>query len=132
VADHVERVRAIYAGWARGDFAAGTEHYDPNVLLVLQPEFPDAGTYLGLDAIRAYMRHFLAGFEGVTIAAEELVAAGDSVVARIRQQATGPRSGVPVAMGYYQVWTFRGGSVVRIESIRDRSDAFAACGLAAP
>jgi hypothetical protein len=30
-------------------------------------------------------------------------------------------------MGYYQVWTFRGASVVRIESIRERADALAAC-----
>jgi hypothetical protein len=32
-------------------------------------------------------------------------------------------------MSYYQVWTFRGGSVIRIESIRERDDAFDAVGL---
>jgi ketosteroid isomerase-like protein len=129
-AGHAELVRAIYADWARGNFAAGTEHYDPEVLLVLRPEFPDPGTYLGLDAIAGYMRDFLTDFEGVTIAGEEFVAAGDSVIVRVHQRATGPESRVPVAMRYYQVWTFRGGSVVRIESIRERADALAACGLA--
>ena len=127
MADHVELVRAIYADWARGNFATGTEHYDPHVLLVLRPDFPEAGTYLGLDAIAGYMRDFLADFEGVTIAGEEFVAAGDSVIVRVHQRATGPESRVPVAMGYYQVWTFRGASVVRIESIRERADALAAC-----
>ena len=127
MADHVELVRAIYADWARGNFAAGTEHYDSDVLLVVRTEFPEAGTYLGLDAIAGYMRDFLADFEGVTIAGEEFVAAGDSVIVRVHQRATGPESRVPVAMGYYQVWTFRGASVVRIESIRERADAFAAC-----
>jgi hypothetical protein len=41
----------------------------------------------------------------------------------------GPESGAPVDMRYYQVWTFRGSSVIRIESIREREDALEAVGL---
>jgi hypothetical protein len=35
-------------------------------------------------------------------------------------------------MRYYQVWTFRGPSVIRIESIREREDALLAAGLRSP
>jgi ketosteroid isomerase-like protein len=127
---NVEIVRQIYERWAGGDFRAGVELYDPHVLLVLRPEFPDAGAYRGPDEIRRYMREdFLADLEGAVVVGEEFLDAGDSVVVRINQQATGAGSGAPVAMRYYQVWTFRGRSVIRIESIREREEAFEAAGL---
>jgi hypothetical protein len=33
-------------------------------------------------------------------------------------------------MRYFQVWTFRGGRVIRIESVKHRRDALRAVGLA--
>ena len=75
------------------------------------------------------MSDFLADFADASIAGEEFLEAGDSVIVRVNQQATGPESGVPVGMRYYQVWTFRGRSVIRIESIRERADALQATGL---
>ena len=126
---NVEIVCRIYASWARGDFRAGVELYDPNVLLVLRPEFPDAGTYRGLEEIQRYMRDFLADLERAAIVGEEFLDAGESVVVRVNQQATGSESGATVAIRYYQAWTFRGGSVIRIESIREREEALEAVGL---
>jgi ketosteroid isomerase-like protein len=126
----VENVRQIYESWGRGDFRAGGELYDPYVLLVLRPEFPEAGVYCGPDEIRKYMREdFLADFESAAIAGEEFLDAGDSVVVRVNQQATGPESRAPVGMRYYQIWTFRGRSVIRIESVMERTDAMEAVGL---
>jgi uncharacterized protein len=125
----VETVRQIYERWGRGDFRAGVELYDPDVQLVLRPEFPDAGVYRGPDEIRKYMEEFLADLEGAVIVGEEFLAAGDSVVVRVHQQATGAGSGARVEMRYYQVWTFRGGSVIRIESVRERPEALEAAGL---
>jgi ketosteroid isomerase-like protein len=126
----LEIVRGIYERWGRGDFRAGFELYDPYIQLVLGPEFPDAHAYCGPDEIRRYMREdFLTDFEHATISGEEFLEAGDSVVVRVHQQAAGAGSGAPVALRYYQVWTFRGRSVIRIESIREREDALAAAGL---
>ena len=127
---NIEKVRGIYERWGRGDFRAGMELYDPNVLLVLRPEFPDSGAYRGPDEIRRYMRDdFLADLKDAAIVGEEFLDAGDSVVVRVNQQATGPGSGAEVAIRYYQVWTFRGSSVIRIESIRAREEALEAVGL---
>jgi ketosteroid isomerase-like protein len=126
----VETLRRIYERWAEGDFSAGFELYDPYVVLVLRPEFPESGPHYGRDGIRIYMREdFLRDFAGATIAGQEFLDAGDSVVVQVDQRATGPRSGAPVHMRYYQVWTFRGGSVIRIESIMERRDALRAAGL---
>ena len=126
----VETVREIYERWGKGDFRAGVELYDPHVLLVLRPEFPEPGVYRGPDEIGKYMREdFLADFEGAVIIGEEFLDAGDSVVVRVKQQARGPLSGAPVSMSYYSVWTFRGESVIRIESIWEREEALEAVGL---
>lgn len=128
--NRVETVRRIYEGWGRGDFRAGVELYDPHVVLVLRPEFPESGPHYGVEAIGRYMREdFLQDFTEPTIAGDEFLEAGDSVVVHVVQRASGPRSGAPVHMSYYQVWTFRGDSVIRIESIMERPDALRATGL---
>jgi ketosteroid isomerase-like protein len=128
--DNVATVRRIYERWGQGDFREGVELYDPHIVLVLRPEFPESGPHYGVDAIRRYMREdFLRDFSEPTIEADELLDAGDSVVAHVDQRASGPRSGAPVRMTYYQVWTFRGEAVIRIESIMERSDALRAVGL---
>ena len=127
---NVETLRRIYKRWGEGDFSAGFELYDPYVVLVLRREFPESGPHYGRDGVRNYMREdFLRDFAGATITGQEFLDAGDSVVVRVDQRATGPSSGAPVRMRYYQVWTFRGGSVIRIESIMERRDALKAAGL---
>jgi ketosteroid isomerase-like protein len=127
---NVETVRRIYERWGRGDFRAGTNLYDPEMVLVLRPEFPEAGTYHGPEEIRRYMKEdFLRDFDDASIAGEEFLDAGDTVVVRVTQRGTGPGSRLPTAMSYYQVWTFRGDSVVRVESIRERAGALEAAGL---
>jgi ketosteroid isomerase-like protein len=127
---HVETLRRIYGRWGGGDFRAGEELYDPEITLVLRPEFPEPGEYRGQKAIRKYMRDdFLRDFDQAAISGEEFIAAGDSVVVRVRQSATGPGSGARVEMRYFQVWTFRGDRVIRIESIRERDEALEAAGL---
>ena len=126
----IDIVRRIYDGWGRGDFDTGLELYDPYIVLVLRADFPDSGAYVGAEAIARYMREdFLGHFEDARIEGEEFIDAGDTVVVRIRQSAIGPGSRAPVEMGYYNVWTLRGGRIIRIESIKERGDALAAAGL---
>jgi ketosteroid isomerase-like protein len=42
---NVETVRSIYQRWSEGDFGASVDLLDPHVVVVLRPQFPDAGTY---------------------------------------------------------------------------------------
>src|SRR5688500_16218555 len=102
--ENVEAVRRIYEGWAQGNFRAGVELYDPLILLVQGQDFPACGTYLGLDGIRDYMAMFLEAWERVTIEAEEILEAGDSVVAKVIQRAIGRKSGIePAELDYFQI-----------------------------
>ena len=125
---HVEILRGVYERWAQGDFRAGIEFYDPQVVFIQRPEFPESGTYVGLDELAQYMRHFLGSWDRITIAAEDFIEAGDSVVVEVLQRGGGAESGAVTEFRYFHVWTFRGANVVRWENFRGREEALAAVG----
>ncbi len=127
--ENVEAVRAIYEEWGRGNFRAGVELYDADMVLVQRPEFPEAGSYRGTAAIADYMRTFLEAWERVTIEADELIDAGDRVVVAVLQRGVGKESGAEVDFRYFHIWSFRGGKVVRLEVIRERREAFEVASL---
>ncbi len=128
--ENMEVVRRIFDHWSRGNFRAAVDLFDPYVLLVLPPEFPDAGVYLGPEEIATYTRRdLLASWEDFAIEAEELFHAGDSVVVQVHQRGVGLSSGVVAELRYFQVWTFRGDAIIRIESMRERKQALEAVGL---
>ena len=127
--ENVEAVRAVYEEWRNGNFRAGVDLYDPLVLLVQGAGFPEAGAYLGLEGIAEYMQTFLEAWTRVTIEADDLADAGDSVVAAVIQRGTGQGSGAPTEFRYFHVWSFRGGKVIRLENFRERSKAREAAGL---
>jgi len=127
--ENVDTVRGVYARWSQGDFRARIELLDPLVLFVMRPEFPDAGTYLGLERLGEYTRGFLEPWTRLTIEAEEITDAGDSVVAAVGQRGVGDGSGAPTAFRYFHVWSFRGGKVIRLECVRQRAEALEAVGL---
>ncbi|MCA1695961.1 MAG: nuclear transport factor 2 family protein [Actinobacteria bacterium] len=128
--ENVEIVRRIYEQWSEGDFRGGSDLLDPQVVVVIPGGFPDPGTYLGTEAIAAYTRTvMLETWERLTIEAEELLGAEDSVLADVHQRGVGSTSGVPAEMRYFTLWSFRGSKVIRIESFRERAEALEAAGL---
>ena len=127
--ENVEAVRDVYERWSQGDFRSGVDVLDPLVLFVLRPEFPDAGTYLGPERVAEYTRGFLEPWTRITIEAEEVIDAGDSVVAAVLQCGVGGGSGAATEFRYFHVWSFRGGKVIRLENFRERAEALEAVGL---
>jgi ketosteroid isomerase-like protein len=127
--ENVEAIRGVYDRWAEGDFRAGAELFDSLILFVMRPEFPDAGTYLGPEQVAKYMRGFLEPWTRLTIEAEEITEAGDSVVVGMCQRGAGSGSGAATEFRYFQVWSFRGPKVIRFETFRTREEAFEATRL---
>ena len=127
--DKVEIVRAVFERWREGDLRAGVHLLDPHVLLVLRPGFPDAGTYLDVEAVNAYTRRLLEPWKEFTIEAEEISPVGDSVLIGVCQRGIGTTSGIPTELRYFMLWTFRGSKVIRMESIRERAEALEAAGV---
>jgi len=128
---NVETIRRIYERWGEGDFTAGPEHFDPNLVFVMRPEFPDSGTYLGPEQVADYTRGFLEPWERITIEATEIIEAGDSIVAAVTQRGIGMASRIETEFSYFNVWTFRGPLIIRFETFREREQALAAVGPAA-
>jgi ketosteroid isomerase-like protein len=127
--EYVEIARRMYEGWAKGDFGAGLGDLDPNVTLVIPPDFPEFGVFVGVQGIGTLMRRFLEYWEELTIEAKDLRAVGDTVIARIVQHGKGKASGVEGDMRYFQLFTFRGGKIVRMESVMYEAEALEAVGL---
>jgi ketosteroid isomerase-like protein len=127
--ENVEVVRDVYERWSQGDFRASLDVLDPLVLFVLRPEFPDAGTYLGRERLAEYTRGLLEPWTRFTIEAEEIADAGDSVVVAVLQRGVGDGSGAATEFRYFQVWSFRGRKVIRLENFRERAEALEAVGL---
>ena len=125
----VDIVRRIFEEWSRGDFRTSTDMLDPHALLVIHDDFPDWGLYLGLEQIAGYMRGLLEGWSDFTMTAEGFVDAGDSVVVYVRQRGVGRTSGIATENTYAHILTFRGDSIIRLESIVDRAAALAMVGL---
>jgi ketosteroid isomerase-like protein len=126
---NIETLAPIYEGWERGDFGVGPSVFDQNAVLVIDPDIPDSGVFVGPDGFRTYMTRFLEAWESLTIAAESFRDAGDTVLVNARQTATGKDSGAPVTLDYFQLWTFRGGMVIRLETVLSEQRALEAAGL---
>jgi ketosteroid isomerase-like protein len=129
--ENVEVVRAVYERWSEGEFGASVDLFDRHVVFVPGTGFgDDAGAYVGTEAVAGYTREtLLEPWTHLTVEAEEIVPAGDSVLVGVHQRGVGTASGVPTEMRYFQVWSFRGDKVIRLESFRERVDALEAAGL---
>ena len=127
--ENVEAVRRIFEAWASGDWSIGRDYLDEHAVCVVSSDFPAFGAYYGLDEIRTYWRDFLAQWERVTFEAERLQVVGDTVLARVVQHAKGRVSGIEGDLSYFVLFTFRGGKIVRMESIMDEGAALEAVGL---
>ena len=75
------------------------------------------------------MRRFLDQWEEVTIEAKRLRAVGDTVLATVVQHGKGRASGIEGDTHYFQLFTFRGGKIVRMESVMGQAEALEAAGL---
>ena len=125
--ENVEIVRQTLENWNRGDLYANLEYLDDDVVLRAAEGWPETA-YHGKRGVQSFYEGVTetVGGEGVI---EELIDAGEIVVARARAHLTGERSGLEGDMQFSQVMTFRKGKVVLIEFFWDHHEALEAAGL---
>jgi ketosteroid isomerase-like protein len=123
-------VRAVVDAQQRRDWQAFRRLYDPDI------EWEDAsglwgdwGIRCGFDEVRDAWVTWFEAFEQVDFQIEELIEAGDKVVAFIRARGRGRESGLVIDQRLPSVWTVRGGRVVRVRGYREAGDALEAAGL---
>jgi ketosteroid isomerase-like protein len=127
--ENVEIVRRIYEAWATGDFRARVGDLDRHVVLVIGPDFPEVGVFVGPEGIRDYMHRFLDQWERFKIEANQLRGGGRHSPrgSRPARQRKGKRDrGRQPLLPALQL---SGGRIVRMESIMSEREALEAAGL---
>src|SRR5690242_2483989 len=99
--ENVELVQKLYGAWAKGDFSAHPEVWDPEIRSgrVMSAETEGvglAGEWQGLDGLVANVRLWLDAWQDLRVEAEEFLDAGDTVVAFTRQTGRARESGLPL------------------------------------
>jgi ketosteroid isomerase-like protein len=120
---HVDTVRRVYDEWARGNYRAGLELYDPEMTLEVHSPIPDAAVFEGLDGLQRYLRQFLETWHDYDIRGIEYAEHGTAVVVKVHHQGTA--SGAVVGNHFYTAWTFDGDRVVRMDHAYDAATALA-------
>lgn len=110
--ENVERLRGVYAEWAKGNFRGGGELFAVDA--TFEPRTPDQRAILRGDAFAEHLRDFLAQWSEFRIEAVQLAEFGDTILVTERQHARGKSSGVETEATFYAAWTFRDGLVVRV------------------
>jgi ketosteroid isomerase-like protein len=123
--ENVEIVRAAFAALNRGDFDAILETYDPHVEFVTLL----LGTHHGKEALRTLLEENRQAMPDHRFDLEELIDAGDRVVALVQQRGAGRSSQIAVGNQIAFVFTLKERLVVRQHTFRNKEEALEAAGL---
>ena len=129
-AENVETVRRGYEhSIATGDFLEGIVHPDFVWDMSAFRGWPERPTYAGLKGAREFMADWREPWEDWELEVDELLDAGERVVAIVRQRGRSKATGLPVDMRFAMVWTFRDGKQAWMQAYASRDEALEAVGL---
>jgi ketosteroid isomerase-like protein len=124
--ENVELFRKGLAAWNEGDVAAIVEMCHPDVEWTFSNRLPDAtGNIQGRAAVRRFFDRFTEDWDEIFMRAEQVMDAGDHVVADVQFIAKG-RDGIEVSMRFIHVWTVRNDQVVRFRGFPTLEEALEA------
>jgi ketosteroid isomerase-like protein len=125
----VEIVRRAHDALNRGDMDALLVLCDGAFRLDMSDRVFNPAVYEGHDGIRRFYAEVQEVWESYVWEPEELMEAGDNVVACLRSGGRGRGSGVEVERRTAMVWTVREGRATALRFFRDRTEALEAEGL---
>lgn len=132
---NVELVRSLYTAVNRRDTEAVLALYDPQVVWDCSRSplgrVTGASVYRGHDGVRTAFREWYEGWGQVDDDVNELIDAGDHVVAVATIRGRGRSSGIEVEWSESAtVWTVRDERIIRVVWFASRDEALEAAGLA--
>jgi ketosteroid isomerase-like protein len=129
--ENVKIVHRVVEAWEKGDFVAAAQMFDPEIEFeTFMPDADENVTTSGTHGLAAFMRDWLAQWRDYRIAGDEFREVGtDTVLASVRQLATGKHSGAVVEGPGYCVFGIRDGKVISLGLYYDREKALKAAGL---
>ena len=127
--DYTELVLEAYDAFNWGDWQWVLDNMHPEFEWVAPFEDPDTDVHRGHDGVRQFWGEWREAVGELKFRVDELIEAGDRVVAVVQQSGVGETSGVEIHRRVVQVFTFRDGKGVRCEEFYDRDRALKAAGL---
>ena len=127
--ENLEAAAALYELYEQGDIGAMVSRMDPDLEVDLSDRLPDEGVLHGREAYRAFLERSFDVWAEFRVEVEELLDAGDAVVALVRSTAVGQGSGAEVEERIAHVAWMRGGVPYRLKVFTDRARALEAVGL---
>jgi ketosteroid isomerase-like protein len=129
--ENVELVRRTYEAAYQGDYDALVSYFHPEIEFHAYPRSPRVGVYHGKQALREYIENVWEHFENerVRIEVEELLDAGDQVVAVTTLHVVPKRGQQEMTVHIVEVFTIRDGLLAERRSYSTRNEALEAAGL---
>jgi uncharacterized protein len=130
--ENVELVRREYIALAARDWTAIVAVWHPDIELEADPTAPGAGTYRGIDEITQFFDTWAEPYSEYKIEAEEIIDAGDRIVATARfagKGLWGSDSESWIEGRLFRVISFRDGKIWRVKEFPNRAKALEAAGL---
>jgi ketosteroid isomerase-like protein len=117
---HSDTINNLYAAFASGDVPTVLASFAPTISWTEAEGFPYGGTYIGPDAIvhNVFMK-LGSEWDGYTVAAQELIAEADTVVALGEYSGTYKATGKSFRAPFVHVWKLSGGHII---SFRQHTD----------
>jgi uncharacterized protein len=128
--ENVEIVRRSFAAYDSGGLDALAEFWHPDIeWRAVEGYLDDVGLIRGLDELRQYYRQWEETFDAARTEIEELIEAGDQVVAVLRGVGRMRDSDAEIDIRYAVVISIRDGKIVRGREYPNREEALEAAGL---
>ena len=115
---NVGLVKSLYEAFGRGDVPTVLAAMDPKIEWNEAENFPyaDRNPYIGPGAVvEGVFARLGSEWDGFGLDVEELLDAGDTVVARGRYKGAYKKTGVRIHAQFAHVWRLRGGKVVAFQ-----------------
>jgi ketosteroid isomerase-like protein len=128
--ENVEIVRQYFPAYDRGGLDAFAEFWHPDInWRAAEGAVDDVGLMEGPDALRHYYEQWEDTFESIRTEVEELVDAGDQVVAVVRMIGRMKESEAEIDIRYAIVLSIREGKIAAGREYFTRAEALEAAGL---
>jgi len=127
-AENVERVRKSYEFVDR-EHEPDVDLAHPDIRWHTRADLPDSATYHGHDGVATLLGEWFGAFEDLHVSVEELIDAGDRVVAVLRLHGRARGSAHEVDMSEAHVLTMRDGKVTELHEYPTKAEALKAVGL---
>jgi ketosteroid isomerase-like protein len=129
--ENVALVRRGFEAFNSGDIARILSFTGDDFEIQVPPGLSaEPDTYRGRAGVRRYFQSFQEAMDEVQFQAERFWDTGEAVVVDALVTAKGKQTAIPVEQRAAQLWTIRGGRVIRIRAYASLSEALDSVGLA--